>query len=706
VINNIRECRYSSSRGLRESDFPTLSRQVGWRLILLFGGLIGVASAEVFGDFTYEVNPTTNPVSVIITDYPTTAIGPVMIPEFIEGMRVTAIGREAFAFCVGISGVTVPASVTSIGEQAFLNCSSLASVGDLSGVTSIESAAFFSCIALTSITLPAGVTGLSDSIFGSCTGLTSVTILGDVTFIGNSAFIGCSGLTNLTIPATVTTIGTSVFQFCTGLTNMEIPNGVSTLSFALFADCMNLASVTVPASLTSISGSVFAKCSKLTSLSAPGAVTTPPSIVIPSAVTSLGTYVFSECSALTSVVIPPGVPSIGINTFELCMALMTITIPSSVTTFGNNAFRSCSSLLSFEINSGADTTIGTNVFEGTTAMVSITVNPANLSFSSEGGVLFNKLKTTLLIYPRGLAGAYVIPSSVTAIAAGAFRFAGGVTSIRIPATCTASGLESFAGCSSLASFTVAPGVIGPSGFKSGTGPLFSFSGLSLVAYPGGLGGAVSIPNTVSTISASAFRYNNLLTRVTFPPPSGSPPVSVITIRDTAFANCGQLTSAIFHGNAPPTVGTNVFQSAATGFTVYFNPTATGATFPTWKTYRSEYLETISGIANWLQSYNLPISSDLESDANGDGVSLLMAYALNLNPGQDLSGSLPQPVFSAEQMSMSFYAGASGVTYVVEVSPDLVNWITEGVSYSNLDLTRTATASRTTGSRFMRLLASY
>jgi hypothetical protein len=703
-MNAVRSSHDSCLRDFKGKELGTRPLRTGWALILLSGGLMNIASAEVFGDFTYVENQATSPVSVTITDYPTEETGPVEIPAEIAGMAVTAIGPQAFALCAGISSVTIPASVTSIGSQAFLNCTGLGAVDIPASVTSIDSGAFFSCIALTSVTVPAGVTVFSDSVFNSCRKLATLTILGDVTSIGNSAFESCSGLASLVIPATVTSIGTSAFRFCTGLTSMEIPSGVTNLQFGLFSDCKNLSSVTLPANLTTIGGSVFAKCASLTSIATPGAATNPPSIVLPATVTSLGTFVFSECSALTSVVIPFAVPSIGTSAFELCTSLTTISIPSSVTAFGNDAFRSCSSLLSLEIASSAATTIGTNVFEGTAAMTSITVNPSNPSFSSEGGVLFNKLKTTLITYPRGLAGAYVVPSSVTAIAAGSFRFAGGVTSISIPATCTASGLESFAGCSSLTSFTVATG--GTSGFKSGTGPLYSFSGKSLVAYPSGLTGAFSIPSTVTTISVSAFRYCGGLTSVTLP--SG-----IVTVRDTAFANCGQLTSATFEGNAPGTSGNpaeifglNVFQSAATGFSVYFNSTATGFTAPTWKGYPASAIGPNAALTNWLLTYNLPLNSDLKSDANGDGVSLLMAFALNLDPSQNLSGSLPQPVVTADQLSMSFYAGAGGVTYVVEVSPDLVSWNTEGVSYSDLNQVRTAMASRTPGSRFMRLSASY
>jgi hypothetical protein len=72
---------------------------------------------------------------------------------------------------------------------------------------------------------------------------------------------------------------------------------------------------------------------------------------------------------------------------------------------------------------------------------------------------------------------------------------------------------SFAGCSALTSFTVSPE--GCPAFKSGTGSLYTTSGQTLIAYPGGLGGHVNIPSSVTTIGASAFRYNDTLTGVTF-----------------------------------------------------------------------------------------------------------------------------------------------------------------------------------------------
>jgi hypothetical protein len=623
-----------------------------WKILALAGGMISALAAEQFGDYTYAVVVVGETETITITDYPEAATGVVDIPAEIDGKPVTAIGAEAFINCAAITSVSVPAGVSSIGDNAFNKCTALAEV-----------------------TLPEGLTS-----------------------IGNAAFYLCGGLRGLILPTTVTSIGTYAFGFCTGLTDIEIPAGVTTINLGTFSDCISLESVVLPESgITAIEGSAFAKCPSLTSISTSGAETVPPSIVIPPTVTSLGTFVFLQCSALTSVVIPSGVPRIGTSAFELCTSLTTISIPSSVTAFGNDAFRSCSSLLSFEIASGAATTLGTNVFEGTTAMTSITVNPVNLSFSSQDGVLFDKLNTMLLVYPRGRIGPYVIPSGVTSIQAEAFRFAVGLTTVQIPSSVTAYYTEAFLGCSSLTSFIVDAGC---PRFKSGTGALYSSTGKSLVAYPGGLGGDVLIPSTVTTISTSAFRYCSGLTSVTLP-------ASIVTVNSTAFANCASLTRANCEGNWLNTnyFGLNVFQNVGPGFAVYFLKNAIGFTAPTWNGYPSVELGPIS---SWFTSYGLPLDSDPMDDANGDGVSLLLAYALDLNPNLNLSGDIPQPVFEADEMRMSFKAGAEGVTYRVETCTDFSDWTPAGVQLTEPDAEqmRTATVLRDGPSRFMRLVVIY
>ncbi len=162
--------------------------------------------------------------------------GEVTIPSRILGQPVTSIGKDAFAYCSGLTSVTIPSGVTSIGDAAFAGCDSLKSITIPASVTSIGQDAFtFS--GLTSITIPEGVTSIGDSAFRGCSGLTSITISEGVTSIGEEAFAYCSGLTSITIPEGVTTIGNSAFAYCHGLTSVTIPSGVTSIGWGAFWSC-------------------------------------------------------------------------------------------------------------------------------------------------------------------------------------------------------------------------------------------------------------------------------------------------------------------------------------------------------------------------------------------------------------------------------------------------------------------------------------
>jgi hypothetical protein len=279
----------------------------------------------------------------------------------------------------------------------------------------------------------------------------------------------------------------------------------------------------------------------------------------------------------------------------------------------------------------------------------------------------------------------------------AFRFAGALTSVHIPASVTGIGTEAFAGCASLVSFSVAED--NPN-YNTLNGVLTSKSTLSLVSFPGGRSGVYTVPPGVSHINPSAFRYSPHLTEIVFPS-------SVINIGANAASGCPLLARVTFQGDAPATVGSTPFAFVASGFKVFYYSTSTGFTNP-WRTYPTEAIVISDPFGSWLGSYNLPTNSQLSLDSNGDGVSLLMAYALNLDPRENLSGAVPQTVFTPTQMSLSYHSVADGVTYRVEVSPDLKTWSPVGVTVTGPDANgiSTATANRTGEVRFMRLAVAY
>jgi hypothetical protein len=77
------------------------------------------------------------------------------------------------------------------------------------------------------------------------------------------------------------------------------------------------------------------------------------------------------------------------------------------------------------------------------------VDAQNAFYSSTNGVLFDVSQSTLIDYPGGLGGPYIIPSSVTNIGSYAFDECAGLTSVTIPGTVASLGEYAFAYCTGL-----------------------------------------------------------------------------------------------------------------------------------------------------------------------------------------------------------------------------------------------------------------
>ena len=148
-------------------------------------------------------------------------------------------------------------------------------------------------------------------------------------------------------------------------------------------------------------------------------------VVLPTSTTSIATMALGNCYGLTGILnIPGSVTNIGDGGFMYCKNLATVTIPTSVTTIGNYVFDACSA--------------------------NIVVDAANLNFSSQDGVLFNKSKTVLYQCPTNKTGEYSIPSTVTTVAMWAFENCV-LSSVKIPQSVTSIDDGAFYHCNSLTS---------------------------------------------------------------------------------------------------------------------------------------------------------------------------------------------------------------------------------------------------------------
>jgi len=195
-----------------------------------------------------------------------------------------------------------------------------------------------------------------------------VTIPEGITTIGNQAFFLCV-LTSVTIPPSVTSIGENAFIGCSSLISVNIPAGVTSIGYGAFLNCSSLSSITVDSrnrAYSSEDGVLFNK-NKTVLIQYP-ADKPESTYTVPASVISISEYAFSDSNHLISVSIPAGVTFIGKSALG-CLNLRSVQVDSQ-----------------------------------------------NMSFSSEGGVLFNKNKTVLIQYPGNRsAESYTVPVSVASI---------------------------------------------------------------------------------------------------------------------------------------------------------------------------------------------------------------------------------------------------------------------------------------------------
>ena len=361
-------------------------------------------------------------------------------------------------------------SLTSLDLHNF----NTSSVVDMNGM-------FSSCSALTSLDVSgfntSSVVGMN-GMFSSCSALTSLDVSSFNTSSVvdmNNMFSGCSALTSLDVSgfntSSVMDMGT-MFYGCSSLTELDLSSfntsSVTEMSI-MFYDCSALKTIYCDDAWNpSSSDDMFGGCTALVggkgtkyddsktdkTYARPDGLDSKPGYFTANTYTGEalidGINYFLDGSDLTAQVLDlSGDKYVGdIVVPEKATYINDYT----VTSINSEAFTNSPELLSVSLPKTVNW-IEPGSFLRNPKLTAINVAPANTTYSSLDGVLFNTVQTELIAYPTGRAGAYVVPDGVESILDEAFTDNANLTAITLPASLIEIASLAFDECTGLTSIT-------------------------------------------------------------------------------------------------------------------------------------------------------------------------------------------------------------------------------------------------------------
>lgn len=130
-----------------------------------------------------------------------------------------------------------------------------------------------------------------------------------------------------------------------------------------------------------------------------------------------------------------------------------IVFEGNITSIGENAF--CNTSIRYITIPSSVKAIEYGALDYIDTLEGIFVEAGNTIYSNDdSGVLFTKDKTSLIVAPTKLSGAYTVPVTVTRICDNAFSECAGITTISWPASVATIGSGAFYGCSGLTHISI------------------------------------------------------------------------------------------------------------------------------------------------------------------------------------------------------------------------------------------------------------
>ena len=446
----------------------------------------------------------------------------------------------AFSYCTSLDNPIFPESLTYIGGGSFAGCSGLAELNLPENLTDIGQNAF-AATALKSVTIPASVTEIGYCAFGYDENLEAIPDFKIYGTAGSAAQVYCTESdedyeysNNFTFiegegnDKTYDGLESSDY----GYFKYAIVDGEAYITYCDFAvDVPEIPSEIEGCPVTKIYGGAFYQgyCSK---------------IVIPDSGKMSDSRAFSGWEDLKEIVLPEGLEEIKAEAFSGCTSLERIIIPASCKIIGDNAFANCTSLVSIEVADG------------------------NTAYSSDGGILFDAEKETLVKYPLGIKSkSYKVPDSVKTISEFAFLDASDLTSIDLN-NVTEIKEDAFSYCTGLKSITIPDGVTALVTKSDGT-----FAGCTSLE-------TVKLGKNMKSIGEKTFDGCTSLKKINFPK-------KLEVISDYAFYDCSSLKKVRLGDNITE-IGASalgfIYDSeqetavAVEGFKIYANKNTKGAEY--------------------------------------------------------------------------------------------------------------------------------
>lgn len=323
-----------------------------------------------------------------------------------------------------------------------------------------------------------------------------------VTQIPNSAFYNDTYLKEIEFSSDINYIGEKSFMGCTNLKKIPKLNSITEIKYRAFYNCSSLENVNIPFGVTKIGEDAFYNCKSL------------KEIILPESVSSIGSYAFSNCKSVKEFNIPKNVTYLNDGLFYNCKSLKSMVIDENITGLGESLFKNCTSLeevyIPYTIKS-----IGIRIFDNCSSLGGIYVDSNNSVYTDINGILVNKEKTKLMLYPAGRTSkTYTVPNGITSFSKGAFTRADnlekvifqdgveslsdelfyknkGIKSVEFSDSIKTINSKAFYGCTSLEEISIPDSVT-----KLGTGVFTNCTSLKKAV----------IPYSISELSDSTF-YN-------------------------------------------------------------------------------------------------------------------------------------------------------------------------------------------------------